>query len=29
MRTLRQSATLLVLKGITSVPEMIKTTFEN
>ena len=29
MHTLRQSATMLVIKGITSVHEMIKTTFEN
>lgn len=29
MHTLRQSATALVLKGITSFPEMVKTTFEN
>ena len=29
MHTLRQSATSLVLHGITSIPEMIKTTFEN
>ena len=29
MHTLRQSATLLVLEGITSYSEMVKTTFEN
>ena len=29
MHTLRHSATMLVIKGITSVHEMIKTTFEN
>ena len=29
MHTLRQSATMLVIKGITSVHEMIKTSFEN